>query len=90
MAAMFGANLGDLQSLRALFEGKAGEVESLQSTVTSKVARGATAWEGPGAEKFRAAWDGEFMPALNNLREALTQASVAVAKYHDNIEMATR
>lgn len=87
---MFGANLGDLQSLRALFEGKAGEVESLQATVSGKVARGATAWEGPGAERFRAAWDGEFMPALNNLREALSQASVAVAKYHDNIEMATR
>ena len=90
MSAMFGANLEDLQSLRALFEGKAGEVETLQSTVTGKVARGATAWEGPGAEKFRAAWEGEFMPALNNLRDALNQASVAVAKYHDNIEMATR
>lgn len=90
MAVMFGANLEDLQSLRSLFEGKAGEVESLQSVVTSKVARGATAWEGPGAEKFRAAWEGEFMPALNNLREALTQAGIAVAKYHDNIEIATR
>lgn len=90
MAAMFGANLADLDQLRSMFEGKAGEVQSLESTLTSKVAPGATAWEGPGADKFRAAWEQEFAPALRNLHEALIQAGVAVAKYRDNIEMATR
>ena len=45
---------------------------------------------GRDADKFRAAWEQEFAPALRNLREALVQAGVAVAKYRDNIEMATR
>lgn len=89
-AGMFGANLADLDQLRSMFDTKAGEVQSLESTLTSKVAPGATAWEGPGADKFRSAWETEFAPALRNLREALVQAGVAVAKYRDNIEMATR
>jgi WXG100 family type VII secretion target len=87
---MFGANLADLDQLRAVFDGKAGEVQSLEATLSAKVAPGATAWEGPGADKFRAAWEQEFAPALRNLQEALTQAGIAVARYRDNIEMATR
>ncbi len=90
MSGMFGANLADLEQLRAVFDAKAGEVQSLESTLTGKLAPGATAWEGPGADRFRAAWEQEFAPALRNLREALVQAGAAVAKYRDNIEMATR
>ena len=90
MAGMFGANLADLEQLRAMFESKAGEVQGLESTLSAKLAPGATAWEGPGAAKFRAAWEQEFAPALRNLREALSQAGIAVAKYRDNIELATR
>jgi WXG100 family type VII secretion target len=90
MAAMFGANLADLKSLETLFRQKGEEVHSLQTTVSGKVAPGATAWEGPGADKFRAAWEQEFRPALDNLRAALGEAERAVLKYHDNIEMATR
>ena len=90
MTGMFGANLADLDQLRSTLDGKAGEVQSLESILSAKVAPGATAWEGPGADKFRAAWEQEFAPALRNLREALVQAGVAVAKYRDNIDMATR
>jgi len=57
MAGMFGANLADLEQLRATLDDKAGEVQSLESTLSAKVAPGATAWEGPGADKFRAAWE---------------------------------
>ena len=90
MAGMFGANLADLEQVQALFDSKAGEVQGLESTLSAKIAPGATAWEGPGADKFRAAWEQEFAPALRNLREALNQAGIAVAKYRDNIELATR
>ena len=90
MAGMFGANLGDLEQLRSMFDSKAGEVQGLEKMLTNKVAPGATAWEGPGADKFRAAWEQEFAPVLRNLQEALVQAGIAVAKYRDNIEMATR
>lgn len=90
MSTMFGANLADLDQLRTTFDGKAGEVRSLEATLTARVAPGATAWQGPGADKFRAAWEQEFAPVLRNLNEALIQAGAAVGKYRDNIEMATR
>ena len=90
MAGMFGANLADLDQLRSMFDTKAGEVLTLETTLTNKLAPGATSWQGPGADKFRAAWEQEFAPAMRNLREALVQAGIAVATYRDNIEMATR
>lgn len=90
MAAMFGANLNDLIALKKLFDDDALQVASLEQTLSAKLTPGATAWEGPGADKFRAAWTQEFAPALRNLHDALGQAGVAVMKYHDNIEMATR
>ena len=90
MAGMFGANLADLDQLRSMFESRASEVQTLETTLSNRLAPGATSWEGPGADKFRAAWEQEFAPVLRNLREALMQAGSAVAKYRDNIEMATR
>ena len=90
MAAMFGANLADLVDLKRMFDEKAGEVATLESTLSAKMTPGATAWEGPGADKFRNAWFQEFAPALRKLNDALGQAGIAVSKYHDNIEMATR
>lgn len=90
MSNMFGANLADLIALKGDFEGKAGEVNALNTALTNKVAPGATAWTGPGADKFRTAWDNDFKPALVKLEAALKEASVAVGKYHDNIEVATR
>lgn len=90
MAGMFGANLADLLELRRMFDEKAGQVATLESNLSAKMTPGATAWEGPGADKFRTAWTQEFAPALRNLHDALGQAAIAVSKYHDNIEMATR
>ena len=90
MAGMFGANLADLVDLRRMFDEKAGQVATLETSLSARMTPGATAWEGPGADKFRTAWTQEFAPALRNLHDALGQAGIAVSKYHDNIEMATR
>ena len=90
MANMFGADLGDLETLRTTFDRKADEVNALTGSLNTQVAPGATAWSGPGAENFRAARDGDFRPALVKLESALREASVAVATYRDNIEAATR
>jgi WXG100 family type VII secretion target len=90
MATMFGADLADLDTLRSTFEGKATEVNALTSALTAKVDPGATAWAGPGADNFRAAWQGDFKPAMVKLESALREAAVAVGKYRDNIEAATR
>ena len=89
MAHMYGANLSDLEGLRATFEAKADQVDSLTTTLSNKVDPHATAWAGPGADNFRSAWDGDFKPALVKLEGALREAAVAVGKYRDNIEAAT-
>lgn len=87
---MYGANLADLDGLQGLFETKAAEVDQLTSTLNSRVDRGATAWAGPGADRFRTAWSTDFRPAMVKLEGALREAAVAVGKYRHNIEAATR
>lgn len=87
---MFGANLADLDGLKSLFENKSGEVESLTKALDARVKPGATAWSGPGADKFRTAWESDFAPAMDKLKIALNEAAVAVGKYRQNIEAATR
>jgi len=87
---MFGANLADLDGLKGLFESKASEVDQLTKTLNNRVQPGATAWSGPGADKFRTAWTSDFQPAMVKLDAALKEAAVAVGKYRQNIEAATR
>lgn len=87
---MFGANLADLDGLKTLFENKSGEVESLTKVLDGRVKPGATAWSGPGADKFRTAWESDFAPAMDKLKLALNEAAIAVGKYRQNIEAATR
>ena len=89
-SGMFGANLADLDGLKGLFENKAAEVNQLTSTLNNRVQPGATAWQGPGADKFRSAWSSDFQPAMVKLESALNEAAVAVGKYRQNIEAATR
>lgn len=87
---MYGANLADLDGLKTLFENKSGEVESLTRALDARVKPGATAWSGPGADKFRSAWESDFAPAMDKLKIALNEAATAVGKYRLNIENATR
>ena len=87
---MYGADLGDLDTLRSTFDQKADEVNGLTGSLNAKVAPGATAWSGPGADNFRGAWERDFQPALVKLESALREAALAVARYRDNIEAATR
>jgi WXG100 family type VII secretion target len=87
---MFGANLADLDGLKGLFETRASEVNQLTVTLNNRVQPGATAWQGPGADKFRTAWSSDFQPAMVKLESALNEAAQAVGKYRQNIEAATR
>lgn len=86
---MFGADLGQLESLAQLFRREWNEVVRLKGAITQRVGAEATAWTGPGADRFRAAWEGEFAPALEKLRAALEEAENAVRQYRENIERAT-
>ena len=43
----------------------------------------------PAAERFRSAWSGEFVPALNRLAEALAENASVVANRREAIAVAT-
>ena len=88
-AGMFGADLGQLQTLGQAFNREWNEVIRLKDHISQRVGPDATSWAGPGADKFRSAWEGEFVPALEKLRAALEEAEAAVRQYRDNIERAT-
>lgn len=85
---MLQMNPEDLLNLRHVFDSQAEAVTSLQSTVQSAV--DGTVWESPAATEFRNVWSSEFVPALNNLREALTNAALGVQNSHDRVVEANR
>ncbi len=87
MSDMFGANLEQLDQLQRRFTEENEAVRQLQSRITGTL--GSTAWTGPAAERFRTAWSGEFVPALNRLAEALAENANVVANRREAIAVAT-
>ncbi len=87
MSDMYGANLEQLDQLQRRFTEEHEAVRQLQSRITSTL--GSTAWTGPAAERFRTAWSGDFVPALNRLAEALSENATVVATRREAIAVAT-
>ncbi len=80
---MLQMNPEDLLNLRRVFDTQADAVTTLQSTVQGAI--DGTVWESPAAAEFRNVWGSEFVPALNNLREALSRAAMGVQNSHDKV-----
>jgi uncharacterized protein YukE len=78
----------DLLRLRSVFDSQSTEVAALQSTIQNAI--DGTTWESPAATEFRNLWQSEFVPALNNLREALSRAAAGVQNSHDKVVEANR
>lgn len=74
--ALIGADVQQLRSLSAQLNNKAGEIESILSTLTG--ALNGTQWVGNDATAFRNDWSGHHTAALkqvaNALRDAATKA----------------
>ncbi|HEX2370828.1 MAG TPA: WXG100 family type VII secretion target [Acidimicrobiia bacterium] len=87
MSNMFGANLEQLDQLQRRFVEENEAVRLLQTRISGTL--GSTAWTGPAAERFRSAWSGEFVPALNRLAEALAENASVVANRREAIAVAT-
>jgi hypothetical protein len=85
---MLQMNPEDLLRLRGVFDHQAEAVVTLQSTVQGAI--DGTVWESPAANEFRNVWQSEFVPALNNLREALSRAALGVQNSHDKVVEANR
>jgi hypothetical protein len=70
-----GAEMGQLQSLGQSFVRESQTVAQLTATIGGQVQ--STWWKGPAADRFRAAWEGEFQEAsqeINRRHQALLQA----------------
>lgn len=85
--ALVGADVEQLGNLGRSFATEASEVDALTARITAIL--GGTAWTGPGADRFREQWSGEFVPSLTQLKEALSVSSTAVLERQQAIETAT-
>ncbi len=81
-----GAEMGQLQQLGQTFSREGQNVAQLTSQISGQVNN--TWWKGPAADKFRAAWEGEFAPTMRKLEAALQQASQEVNRRHDALTQA--
>jgi uncharacterized protein YukE len=87
MSDMYGANLEQLDQLQRRFAEENEAVRQLQTRISGTL--GSTAWTGPAADRFRTAWSGDFVPALNRLAEALAENATVVANRREAIAVAT-
>ena len=86
MAGTIGAEMGQLQQLKTVFDREANNVQQLTSQITSQVTN--TWWKGPAADRFRSQWQAEFAPTLRQLQQALLECSAEVQRRHDALQQA--
>jgi uncharacterized protein YukE len=82
-----GAELEHLNILKSVFDRQSGNVADLTSSIRGQLNN--TVWTGPASERFRTAWQSEFEPMLNKLREALIDAGAEVGRRQQAIASAT-
>lgn len=85
--AKVGGELQQMEQLKKTFMDNVQRAQELQNQIDGRL--NDTYWEGPAAERFKAAWNNEFKSALGKLREALTEAANEVDRRRKAIEQAT-
>ena len=87
-----GADLGQLATLRRLFERDAGELERLIQEISAAVGpaggHGSVRWDGRVADRFRQDWNQTFAPGLRRLTDALRESATYVERNRQNISQA--
>lgn len=86
--AKIGADIGQLQALKATFDKEAEDVGRLMSALDRQIQQDNTWWIGPAADKFRNEWNGTFKPNLQKLQAALKEAGTEVENRRRAIETA--
>lgn len=81
---VIGGEIGQLFALKSGFERQAGVVDTLLRELRSQL--GETYWSGGAADRFRAAWQTEYEPALTHLSAALRDAATEVGRRADALE----
>jgi uncharacterized protein YukE len=67
--AVWGMDVQQVRELANVLGQKAGEIDTLISTITNKLS--GTQWEGPDSQKFRSDWSGQLTSALKQVAQAL-------------------
>jgi hypothetical protein len=67
-----------VRELASLLGKKAGEIDQLISTISSKLA--GTDWRGPDAERFRSDWNGQLTTSLKNVAQNLRDTQTRATK----------
>ena len=84
--AKIGAEMGQMQELQSTFNQQSQAVQQLTAAINGKV--NGTLWEGPAADRFRQAWEGQFQPTLRELQAALQEAAQEVGRRHQALMQA--
>lgn len=71
--SIIGGEIPALHQLQRNFRQQSINVDDLMAALSADVHQ--TWWKGGAADRFRAAWESDFQPALRRLAEALTDAS---------------
>lgn len=84
--SQIGGELNQLRQLKSTFERQATSIQELMSNIRNQLNN--TSWQGPAADRFRSAWQGEYEPSLRKLEESLREAGGEVARRTEALEQA--
>jgi WXG100 family type VII secretion target len=84
--SVIGGEIIELGSLRQSFLRHSSAVQELMSALRGELDN--VYWKGGAAERFRAAWQSEYEPALRNLSAALIEAGDEVGRRADALQQA--
>ncbi|WP_061299702.1 WXG100 family type VII secretion target [Herbidospora cretacea] len=87
--SLLGGDPAEMQTMAAQFTQQADQVRATMATLDREAAKVGSVWTGPGAERFRDAWQ-NHRAAFQRMSEELNEASRTINTYRGNIESATR
>ena len=71
--SIIGGEIPALEHLQVSLQRQSVTVDDLLAQLSGEV--NSTWWQGGAADRFRAAWEGDYQPALRRLSQALVDAS---------------
>ncbi len=87
MSTVLGMDINAARDLVRVMSSDADTITQLSGRLTNQLEQ--TTWFGPDANAFRSAWQGEYVPALQRIVQALQENSQALSAQADDQERAS-
>jgi WXG100 family type VII secretion target len=84
-----GGSIAEMEQLSRLFAKHARELDAIIKDLNGSTVNSSAIWWGPGADRFRAAWQ-EAKGSFEQMARALDDGAQDVKRSQQNIEAATR